>query len=110
MAVLDDVRTLLGFDDDERNDLLTVIIVNCEKRLLAYLPSTIQTVPEELEYIVTEIAIARYNRLGNENMASYSQEGESISYNDDDISPYLKEITAYCEKLEDSNEGVVRFI
>ena len=62
--------------------------------------------PEELSYIVTEMAVARFNRIGNEGMSSYTQEGESITYGSD-ISPYLTAIQSWNEKH--GTKGRVRF-
>lgn len=112
MSILDNVKVLLGFTDDdaERDKKLGIIIQSAERRLLAYLPADVRSVPVELEYIVQELAIARFNRLGNETMTSYSQEGESISYSEDDLAPYLKEIQAWCVRQEGNSEGVVMFL
>lgn len=46
------------------------------------------TVPTPLEFVVTEVAIKRYNRLTNEGMKSYSQEGLSITFEDDDFAEF----------------------
>lgn len=109
MAALDDVRVLLDITETDQDKKLGLIIDNAEKQILAYLPAGIEEVPEALQYIVTELAIVRFNRIGNEGMASYSQEGESITYGDD-IAPYLSAIQAWCEEQENNNRGVVRFI
>lgn len=115
MVVLNDVRTMLGFSADdiaegtELGDKLRIIIGNAEKQVLAYLPSGTTAVPEVLQYIVCELAIVRFNRIGNEGMASYSQEGESITFGDD-ITPYLPAIQAYLSTLNDNKKGVVTFL
>lgn len=116
MAVLDDVKILLGFapEDVQWSDVtltsrLNLIIKNAESRVLSYLPHEIKAVPVSLEYIVTEIAVARFNRIGNEGMSAYSQEGESITYGDD-ISPYLPAIQAWNEHQKESTKGRVRFL
>ena len=50
---------------------------------------------EELSYIITEIAVVRYNRIGSEGLSSHSVEGESQSWSDTDFAPYQEEIDAY---------------
>ena len=109
MAALDDVKILLDITETDQDKKLGLIISNAEKQILAYLPADIKEVPEALQYISTELAIVRFNRIGNEGMSSYSQEGESITYGDD-IAPYLSAIQAWCEEQENNNRGVVRFI
>ena len=109
MTTLDDVKLLLGITDSDVDGKLNLIIRNAEKQILAYLPEKTTEVPDPLQYIVTELAIVRFNRIGNEGMSSYSQEGESITYGDD-IAPYLSAIQAWLSTQEKNNRGVVRFI
>lgn len=109
MAALEDVKLLLGITDTDMDDKLNLIIANAGRQVLAYLPERTDTVPDPLQYIVTELAIVRFNRIGNEGMASYSQEGESITYGDD-IVPYLSAIQAWLSTQEKNNRGVVRFL
>lgn len=109
MATLDDVKLLLGITDSDMDGKLNLIISNAEKQTLAYLPEGIGFVPDPLQYIVTELAIVRFNRIGNEGMSSYSQEGENITYGDD-IAPYMAAIQAWISTQESNNRGVVRFL
>ena len=111
MAVLDDVKILLDIPEEETglNNKLNLIIENAEKQVLSYLPSGTESVPTVLEYIVCEMAVARFNRIGNEGMSSYSQEGESITYGDD-ISPYLSAIKAWNDMQKDNTKGRMRFL
>lgn len=111
MAVLDDVKILLDIPEEETglNNKLNLIIENAEKQVLSYLPSGTESVPTVLEYIVCEMAVSRFNRIGNEGMSSYSQEGESITYGDD-ISPYLHAIQAWNNMQKDNTKGRMRFL
>ena len=72
--VLDEVKTMLRINDDGQDDLLNLIITNTERNLNFKLQT--ETVPDELRFIELEVCIRRFNRLKNEGMASYSQEGE----------------------------------
>ena len=111
MAVLDDVKILLDIPEEETglNNKLNLIIENAEKQVLSYLPSGTESVPTVLEYIVCEMAVSRFNRIGNEGMSSYSQEGESITYGDD-ISLYLPTIQSWNNMQKDNTKGRMRFL
>lgn len=68
-------------------------------------------IPEELEYIVTEVSVKRFNRIGSEGATSHNVEGESLNWGDvDDFADYMDEITKYLEDLEGSTKGRVRFL
>lgn len=112
MSVLNDVKTLLGIPDMEADldEKLDLIIYNVQSSVLSYLPKGTEAVPLELEYIVCEMAVARFNRIGNEGMSSYSQEGESMTYSSNDIAPYLDDIQAWNKKQKQNTKGVVRFL
>ena len=64
MAIIDDVTALLGFSDEKYNKTLDVIIRLTTNRLKILLD--VKEVPTELEYIVTEVSIVRYNKIGSE--------------------------------------------
>lgn len=108
--MLENVKVLLGITGNDLNSKLEYLIDTAEKRLLAYLPDDVCEVPEELEYIVVELAVARFNRLGNEAMSSYSQDGESITYSDNDIESYMKDINAWIARDTNRLDGVVVFL
>ena len=68
MATLENVKMLLSIDDDKQDELLKIIINNTEKRLVSLLPVDIEEVPERLEYIIEEVSVKRFNRVGAEGM------------------------------------------
>lgn len=110
MAVLDDVKLLLDIpeEDTDLDKKLGLIIRNAEQQVLSHLLPGLKEVPETLSYIVCELSVTRFNRLGNEGMSSYSQEGESITYGDD-ISPYLSAINEWNKMQQDNTRGEIRF-
>lgn len=110
MDLLDNLKLLLDLtDSDTELDIkLDLIIEQSKKKVLAYLPN-ITSVPDELSYIVLELSVVRFNRIGNEGMTSYSQDGESISYGDD-MSNYEADIKAWSLKQVGNDRGVVRFL
>lgn len=90
MEVIDKIKTLLGLKDNNQDDLLDVIIENTEQALCFKLSA--DEVPKELDYVLVEVAIKRFNRLKNEGMTSYSQEGESITFNSSDFNDFNSDI------------------
>ena len=68
-------------------------------------------IPEELEYIITEVSVKRFNRIGSEGATSHNVEGESLNWGDvDDFADYMDEINKYLEDLDGSTKGRVRFL
>lgn len=106
---LREVKTLLGLQDNGRDDLLEVVIQSVMDRL-GILLGGVDTIPDNLAYIVTEVAVIRYNRIGSEGMSSHSVEGESISYTDNDFSAFMAEIEAWRDEQKGTKRGRVRFI
>ncbi|RHW46811.1 hypothetical protein DS832_04805 [Bombilactobacillus bombi] len=100
------IKRLLFIDDNDSDDLIKDITELTEQRLKTLAGLT--KVPDDLNYIIIEVSIKRFNRLKNEGMSSYSQEGESITFNDDDFAEFSKEIN----RLADSNSkpSVIKFV
>ena len=51
--------------------------------------------PGELEYIVTEVSIARFNRIGSEGLSGHTVEGEALTFKDNDFDQYADDIQAW---------------
>ena len=110
MDLLSNLKLLLDLtDSDTELDVkLDLIIEQSKKKVLAYLPN-VTLVPDELSYIVLELSVVRFNRIGNEGMTSYSQDGESIAYGAD-MSDYEADIKSWLLKQTGNDRGVVRFL
>lgn len=107
MAIIDDVTALLGFFNEKSNKTLDVIIRLTTNRLKTLLD--VEEVPTELEYIVTEVSIVRYNKIGSEGVTNHSVEGETMSFSDNDFKGYLNDIEAWKNKKNEV-KGVVKFL
>ena len=107
MAIINDVPALLGFFDEKSNKTLDVIIRLTTNRLKTLLD--VEEVPTELEYIVTEVSIVRYNKIGSEGVTNHSVEGETMSFSDNDFKGYLNDIEAWKNKKNEV-KGVVKFL
>ena len=72
------------------------------------LPKDEKEVPEALRYIIEEVAVKRYNRIGAEGMDSESVDGRSSSYQSNDFDEYLSILDDYYS--ENSNKkGSIKF-
>lgn len=80
--------------DNEQDQLLQLIMDNTNLQLIFKLglDADIDKVPKSLSYIPIEVAVKRYNRLKNEGMTSYTQEGESITFNANDFDEFQNDI------------------
>lgn len=85
--ILKEVKTLIGLKDEKQDGLLTVLINNTASQFKIILGGTI--IPTELYFIWSNVVVSRYNRLGQEGMVSYSQEGEGFRFQTSDFEPYM---------------------
>lgn len=104
---------MLKKDDVSKDELLQLILDNTSASLKIKLHRKASgAVPDELNYILLEVAVRRFNRLKNEGMANYSQEGESITFNSDDFDDFKDDIVDWLADQEDkpTSLGKVSFI
>lgn len=90
------VARMLGLSNVDDNTVINVIedcVDVATSRLLVRIGA--EVVPEQLGYIVREVAIKRYNRIGSEGVSSHTVEGESQSWNEDDFAAFESDISAY---------------
>ena len=108
--MLTEIKRTLEITDTELDSQLNDFIKRITDRLLLRLG--VPTLPVELQFIVVECTVKRFNLKGNEGMSSYSQEGESITYSNL-LDEYQEDIALWVrtqDKLIDTDIGVVRFI
>ncbi|QDI90215.1 phage head-tail connector protein [Salicibibacter halophilus] len=103
------IKTLVGLEDDKQDAQIGVIIEGISNHLLYLLEK--DEVPERLRYIVVEIGVRRYNRLGSEGMQQDSVEGHSVSFYDPekDFEPYQSIIDNETEREGANGKGQVFF-
>lgn len=108
---LEEVKTLVKGDEAQLNTIYN----QTSKRLLNKLKRSLKDIleiPDELDYIVDEVTIARFNRIGSEGMSSESVEGRSANYNDDYFADFAEDIQGYIDSKDepDQTEKRGRFI
>ena len=83
--MLDRVRKFIGLDEVTEQ---VKEVVNIATSVVKNYCNIQGEVPTELNWVVVEIAIARYNRIGSEGIKSESSDGISNSYETDLLSPF----------------------
>lgn len=108
--MLNDLKLMLGIaaTDTSMDDRLKLIISAATARIKTLLGGI--EPPESLDYIVREVSIIRFNRIGSEGMTSHTVEGESISFSDSDFDSFADDIQAFLDTQKDSARGRVRFL
>ena len=109
-TIVSDVKKLMNGSIDDKID----IIERRTKERLQSLLGNQEEVPSYFDYIIYEVTLKRFNRIGNEGMQSYSQEGLSMAFPDSDFSEYQDSIDEYRRKDEEAfykpKKGVIRFV
>lgn len=108
--MLENLKMMLGvaIDDISLDDKLRLIIKNATARLKMLLGGI--DPPETLDYIIFEVAIVRFNKIGSEGFDNHSIEGESITFSNADFKDFETDIQAFLDSQKDSTRGKVRFI
>lgn len=107
LSIKDDVKKILSGTTDEKIEVIEKLTRQRLKSLLG-----MKEVPSELEYIVSDVTLKRFNRIGNEGMTNYQQEGLSMSFPDSDFREYAEEIDE-AKKIKNGgreNRSAARFI
>ena len=79
--LLNRIKVLLGISNNDNEELLNEIVELTKSKILNYINKS--ELPLELEFVLIELSIQRYNRIGSEGIASESVDGKSVSYEDD---------------------------
>lgn len=104
--LLQEVKELLNLTgDDSKDTTLKVIINNVYSRLILMTGYT--EIPDPLLFIVTEVSITRYNKLGSEGIHTELNEGIQFIYERDIFSEYTDLIEKYI--ADHPPEGRKRF-
>lgn len=76
--MLDKIKLLLGIEDDDSDELLTVLIGMCREE--AYTYCNLPEYDTKLDYIVVQMVIEKYNCMGSEGARKQQSSGISTSY------------------------------
>ena len=108
--MIEDLKVLLGLDEtDDQTERRLNLILDATKRRLKFLLGGLEP-PEEMEYIILDVSVIRYNRIGSEGLSSHSVEGESLSWSGNDFAGYMDDIQSYLESQQPVRKGKVKFL
>lgn len=107
--ILNDVKTMLSIEKDESDldEKLDYMVRSIISRLKILINGV--EPPDEMSYIVVEVALVRFNRIGSEGLKSHSVEGESLQFTENDFANYMEEIEAFNYK-QSGKKGGLRFL
>lgn len=93
MNQVERVKVLLGIKDALQDDLLRLIQELTEAHFKAYTKAS--EIPTDLEYMIVEVMIRRFNRIGSEGYTSKEIEGLSMSFTQNDFQEYDRLLKVY---------------
>lgn len=108
------IKNLLGITSetsevDSMLDTNLNWIVSSSKQRLKVLLGGVEP-PEDLEHIIIEVSVIRFNRIGSEGLQTHSVKDESMSFAESDFAGFMDEIEAWLDEQKDAKRGRVRFI
>ena len=109
--MLKKLKQMLGLleEDESMDDKLSWILDSTQSRLKVLLGGV--EPGSDLEYIVIEVSIARYNRIGSEGLSTHTVEGESQNFQESYFAAYMDDIRAYKEAHnQDEAKGGILWI
>lgn len=98
LEIINTVKLILGLEDNEKDNLLLSIINIQTNALLTKINEPL--LPPQLEFIVIETSIVRFNRLGSEGLKSENIDVISQTFIEDVFEPYLSYISNYKSSLK----------
>lgn len=96
MTNLEIIKESVGVTDDLQDSLITSIVARMESIILIYINADV--IPKQLNGVLIDSAIAKYNRNGDEGYASVSIAGTSYAYQS-----ILEEYYPILDKYLDNN-------
>ena len=98
--MIDQAKILLGIHDDLQDNLLNALEKGAEQMVLSWIKSrggSLEEVPSELGWVMTELVVARFRRLGSEGMTKKSIQGLDMTFAGDDLVPYESYLEPYTD-------------
>ena len=91
--LLNRIKVLLGITNNDNEELLREIIEITEAKILNYINSS--ELHKQLEFVLVELSIKRFNRIGSEGFTSETVDGKTMSYEESEFEGYKKYLDDY---------------
>lgn len=107
----EEIKLLLGIKDNLQDGLIELIVQDSTERILSYInkdgASELSEVPAELDYIIRDVSIKRFNKLNSEGAAADSEEGRSFNWEPSYLYGYEDILNQYTRKK--GGKGIARW-
>lgn len=107
--ILNNVLTALGANDDSGHvSMIELYIKLACKSVALYTGEDYNNLPDALTGIITEMALAKFAKRGNEGKTQAGEEGLTDQWSEDDLAPYISQLNAYRDnKVASGRKGWV---
>lgn len=113
MVLLDSIKLRIGIEDNKQDNLINDIVADVQARVLAYInqDGVVQSaLPEGLDFVIKDIAIRIYNKIGDEGKEASSEGNVSNTWDTpDDLSEYSDVLDVYRKSYKRRGAGM-RFV
>lgn len=92
MITINNVKKILGLNDEKEDELLTILINNAVSYIEVYLNTEL---PQKLYFVAEELAVAKYRKLGSEGISTEKIDVLSTTYTSSDFNQYKKLLDEY---------------
>ena len=112
MAILDSIKLRIGLADTMQDNLLNDLIDDATARVLTYINQdgiVNQNVPDAVAWVIKDIVVKMYNRIGDEGKKASGEGNVSNSWEAIDLSNYADALDVYRESSQSHRPGM-RFV
>jgi hypothetical protein len=90
------IKTLLSLTDNSKDELLAILINNAMHTVCTYIGAN--ELPNELTFVVEELTVVKYRRLGAEGIDTEKIDVLSTKYVVDELNPFKTILDQYIDK------------
>lgn len=103
LKMIETLKLMLGIKDDSKDELLMSILHLCQSPVLSYINEV--KLPAQLEWVIIEMSIIRFNKIKSEGLTSESIDGGSVSFIDNAFNLYKQDLDTYIANKNNNRKG-----